>query len=39
MDHAHTIPHRDTSALLDSWRGRLFGDAGELRDQLRGEAA
>lgn len=27
---------RDTRALLASWRERLFGDAGELRPQLRG---
>jgi len=27
---------RDTTALLATWRERLFGDAGELRPQLRG---
>ncbi|MEJ7599977.1 MAG: metal-dependent hydrolase [Kofleriaceae bacterium] len=26
---------RDTSVLLDAWRARLFGPAGELRDSLR----
>jgi uncharacterized protein len=30
---------RDTTMLLDGWRDRLFGDAGELRGNLRGEAA
>jgi len=25
---------RDTTALLDAWRDRLFGDTGELRDRL-----
>jgi predicted metal-dependent hydrolase len=25
---------RDTSSLLDTWRERLFGESGELRDQL-----
>jgi predicted metal-dependent hydrolase len=26
---------RDTAALLDTWRERLFGDAGELRDRFQ----
>jgi hypothetical protein len=30
---------RDTSALLDTWRERLFGENGELRSQLRVAAA
>ncbi len=30
---------RDTAALLDAWRERLFGDRGELVPQLRGKAA
>jgi predicted metal-dependent hydrolase len=30
---------RDTSALLATWRERLFGDAGELRGQLRNAEA
>ena len=30
---------RDTRALLDAWRDRLFGDGGELRGQLRGVRA
>ncbi|HEY8042613.1 MAG TPA: metal-dependent hydrolase [Polyangiaceae bacterium] len=29
---------RDTAALLDTWRERLFGEGGALRGQLRAEA-
>jgi predicted metal-dependent hydrolase len=30
---------RDTTALVEEWRGRLFGDAGSLNDRLVGAAA
>jgi hypothetical protein len=30
---------RDTRALLEAWRARLFGDGGELRGNLRGATA